>query len=224
MSYTVDPTAILCKEAQINCSSVGKKTVVGDFSRIKGSYIGDYCSIDRQNFVLNSKLDDYTYTGPWNMIFECSIGKYCSISYGVTIGPPEHNYKLLSTHPFIYRSKYDFFDDNETIQQQRFEKKLDIGNDVWIGCNSVIARGISVGDGAVIGANSFVNKNIPPYAIAVGSPAKVIKYRFNEEVIDILKDIKWWNLPPEKIKQCKKYFLQEINEQLLKELKQELTQ
>ena len=157
------------------------------------------------------------------MIFKCTIGKYCSISYGVTIGPPEHNYKLLSTHPFIYRSKYDIFEDNKDIELSRLQENLVIGNDVWIGCNSVIARGITIGDGAVIGANSFVNKDVPPYAIVGGSPAKILKYRFSDEIIGILKDIKWWNLPPKTIKKHRDIFLQEIKLEALKQLQRELS-
>ena len=222
MTNTIDPTATFYKYVKINDSSLGKNSIVGDFSRLKKCIIGNYCSIDRQNFILHSIIKDYSYTGPWNMIFESSIGKYCSISYGVTIGPPEHNYKLLSTHPFIYRSKYELFEDNDIIEQQRFEKKIIIGNDVWIGCNSVIARGVNIGDGAVVGANSFVDKDVPSYAIVAGSPAKIIKYRFEEEIIEILKEIKWWNLAPEKIKRCKKFFLDEISIESIKEFQQEL--
>lgn len=222
MTNEINSSALICRDAQINHSSVGKKTVVGDFSRLSNCHVGDYCSIDRQNFLLNSEVGDYSYTGPWCMIFQCSIGKFCSISYGVTIGPPEHNYKLLSTHPFIYRSKYDFFEDDEMIQEQRFEKKLNIGNDVWCGCNSVIARGVNVGDGAVIGANSFVNKDVPPYAIVAGSPAKIIKYRFSENIVNELVNIKWWNLPKSKIQRCKKFFSQEVNAESLNDFKREI--
>ena len=222
MPNIIDSSSILCKDIQINNSTIGKKAVIGDFSRIRNCQIADFCSIDRQNFVMDSAIGGYSYTGPWNMIFKCSIGKFCSISYGVTIGPPEHNYKLLSTHPFIYRSKYDLFDDDESIEEQRFEKKLIIGNDVWIGCNSVIARGITIGDGAVIGANSFVNRDVPPYAIVGGSPAKQIKFRFSDDIIKKLKEIEWWNQPIEKIKHCKFFFSHEINLELLKKLQKEL--
>ena len=222
MANEINSSALICRDVQINSSSVGIKAVVGDLSRLNNSRVGDYCSIDRQNFVLNSKVGDYSYTGPWCMIFHCSIGKFCSISYGVTIGPPEHNYRLLSTHPFIYRSKYDFFGDDQAIQQQRFEKEINIGNDVWCGCNSVIARGVNVGDGAVIGANSFVNKDVPPYAIVAGSPAKIIKYRFREDIVNELVKIKWWDLPKNKIQQCKKFFLQEVDVESLNKFKQEM--
>lgn len=78
-------------------------------------------------------------------------------------------------------------------------KPIEIGNDVWIGANVTILRGVHIGDGAVIGANTLVNKDIPPYAIVVGCPARVIKYRFEETVIQKLLNLKWWNWTDEKI-------------------------
>jgi len=87
-----------------------------------------------------------------------------------------------------------------------FVKECVIGNDVWIGCNSTILRGVTIGNGAVIGANSLVNKDVPPYAIVVGSPAKIIKYRFDEEIIQALLKIKWWDYPLEIISQHAELF------------------
>lgn len=79
-------------------------------------------------------------------------------------------------------------------------KQTRIGNDVWIGCNVVVLAGVSVGDGAVIGAGAVVTKDVPPYAVAVGNPAKVIKYRFRTEIIAGLLETRWWDLPVEEIK------------------------
>ncbi len=117
------------------------------------------------------------------MIFKSKIGKFTSISYGVTIGPPEHNYKRMTQHPFIIRSEYGILSKEECIPNDEFETPVTIGNDVWIGCNSTILRGIEIGNGAIVGANSVVTKDVPPYAIVAGCPARIIKYRFNQEQI-----------------------------------------
>lgn len=80
---------------------------------------------------------------------------------------------------------------------------IKIGNDVWIGVDCIIKRGLTIGNGAVIGANSVVTKDVPPYAIVVGSPAKIIRYRFEQQKIDLIENSKWWSTPPQK---PKKYF------------------
>ena len=80
-----------------------------------------------------------------------------------------------------------------------YAKKVSIGNDVWIGCNAIIKKGIKIGNGAVIGAGSVVTKDVPAYAIVVGNPGKIIKYRFEDSIIKELKEIKWWNWSIEEI-------------------------
>ena len=78
-------------------------------------------------------------------------------------------------------------------------KPIHIGNDVWIGARSIIMDGVSIGDGAIVAAGSVVTKDVPPYAVVGGSPAKIIKYKFSQDIIDRLEEIQWWNLPDEEI-------------------------
>lgn len=196
---------------EITLSEVGEKCSIGEFSRIRYSVLGSHVKIDRNNFLTHVEIGDNSYTGPFDMIFKCKIGSYTSISYGVTIGPPEHNYSRISTHPFIYDSFYEIFDKEETLLNEKIDRELEIGNDVWIGCNSTILRGIKIGDGAIVGANSLVNKDIPPYAIVAGSPAKIIKFRFSEKVIEKLLDIKWWEWSKDRIKQNSNIFKEAVS-------------
>lgn len=121
------------------------------------------------------------------------IGKFCSIASDVVfvIGG-EHNVNWNTTYPFYVFLKKD----EDAI---RHKKDLIIGNDVWIGTGALILSGTKIGDGAVIGARSVVTKDVPPYAIVGGNPAKIIRYRFHEEIIHELLANPWWDLPVEEI-------------------------
>ena len=126
------------------------------------------------------------------------IGRYCSIARAVNIGAVAHPTHFLSTHPFQYRS-YHFGGqpEYEAVDRVPFDEGagVTIGHDVWIGANALILRGVTIGTGAVIGGNALVNKDVPPYAIVVGSPASVLRYRFDELTIERLLASRWWNRP-----------------------------
>lgn len=206
--------------AKVDDSTIGDNSIIGDFSRIKNSILGEYVKIDRNSLIQKSIIGNYSYTGPFNMIFNTEIGKYVSISYGVTIGPPEHDYKRLTMHPFIYNAEYELLEDSKLIRNNKFDKTCKIGNDVWIGCNSTILRGVEIPDGCVIGANTVVTKSPEPYSIIVGCPGIMIKKRFTPEIIDKLQEIMWWNWSKEKIRENSMLFTNaEITMDLLNTIK-----
>lgn len=130
-----------------------------------------------------------------------SIGRYCSVAPGVSIGDGEHPTSFLSTHQFQYGGKaFDFWPAYREAKSSIVLKSGDvekrppvIGNDVWIGANVFIARGVTIGDGAVIAAGAVVVKDVAPYMIVGGVPAKVIRPRFDQAIIDDLLDLQWWN-------------------------------
>jgi acetyltransferase-like isoleucine patch superfamily enzyme len=158
--------------------------------------INKYVKINRGVKLLQCEINSYTYIGPNTLIANTHIGKYCSIAPNCCIGLANHSTNYISTSP-IFTSK-----NNGTgiiwTQNNYFEEigKVTIGNDVWIGMNVLIKSGVEINDGAVIGAGSIVTKDVPPYGIVVGSPAKIIKFRFTEDIIRKLLEIKWWNLSP----------------------------
>jgi acetyltransferase-like isoleucine patch superfamily enzyme len=203
---SIHPSASLYRDTIIQDSIIGQHSTIGDFSRVRNSFIHDYCCIDRQNFLLHVNLGARSYTGPWDMLFHCNIGRYCSISYGVTIGPPDHSYHRISTHPFYYNSKFGLFPDDGEIIGEKFSNELVLGNDIWVGCNVTILRGLTIGDGAIIGANSVVTQSVPPYAIVAGTPARVIKYRFEDRIIEKLLDLRWWDWDDATIQRNKNLF------------------
>jgi len=130
-----------------------------------------------------------------------SIGAFCSIAPNVTITGQNHPLKYISTHPFIYTKDRGFIqEDNLSLMNTDKNIGVTIGNDVWIGQNVTILPCVHLGNGAVIGAGSIVTKNVPDYAVVAGNPAKILKFRFAEEEIDRLNEIKWWEWSDEKIK------------------------
>lgn len=147
-------------------------------------------------------IGDYSYICHSTIIApNVEIGKFCSIADDVIIGVGSHPLNALSTHPFQYaRHKVKMIgnilvDKENLLKVPPTNKKTIIGNDVWIGTRAIILKDVSIGDGAVIGANAVVTKDVPPYAIVAGVPARVIKYRFSQEIIDKLEELKWWNYP-----------------------------
>ncbi|MFJ7735973.1 CatB-related O-acetyltransferase [Lysinibacillus sp. NPDC097287] len=159
------------------------------------------------------KIGRYTYGANFETIARPElineIGSFCSINKSVKIGTEgNHPIDLITTHPLLYREKYSFFPNLLTDEDwDEYNGKITIGNDVWIGANVVILPGVSIHDGAIIAAGAIVTKDVPPYAIVGGVPAKLIRYRFNETVIKKLLIIKWWNWDDGKIKNNLNLFL-----------------
>ena len=128
-------------------------------------------------------IGEYSYIGFNSFITKSNIGRYCSIGANVSIGLGEHVIDGISTSSLFYKNPYSILTQKDCI----------IGNDVWIGVDSIIRRGVKIGNGAIVGANSFVNKNVPPFAIVAGVPATIIKYRFSDEQIVKIADSNWWD-------------------------------
>ena len=129
------------------------------------------------------------------------VGKFCSIGGNVIIGlEKQKKLNILSTSGFQYCEKDERLWGDLTVPADNLaaslpEESCHIGNDVWIGTRVIIMSGVKVGDGAVIGAGAIVTKDVPPYAVVVGVPAKVIKYRFPQNIIDKMLELQWWDYP-----------------------------
>lgn len=161
--------------------------------------ISDNCHIDSQAVVLknhslsNVTVGKGTYIADGALISDTEIGKFCSIGPNLLCGWGIHPIDGISTSPAFYSTKkqagFTFSKTDKIIEQRH----ISIGNDVFIGSNVTVLDGVKIGDGAIIGAGAVVSKDIPPYAVAVGCPVKIVKYRFAEDVIQKLLETKWWD-------------------------------
>jgi acetyltransferase-like isoleucine patch superfamily enzyme len=168
--------------AKVTNSTLKIYSRVKDYSELRDSYLGEYSYVSQQSIVNKTNL-----------------GKFCSVANGCYIGLWEHNTEV-STHSFyLYEHSGHFVKGYKSYDKDELETS--IGNDVWIGANAVIIKGINIGDGAIVGASSVVTKDVPPFSIVVGNPARVIKYRYTQKEIDWLLRIKWWDFDRTKIQQ-----------------------
>ena len=148
--------------------------------------------------LYNVKMGRYSYVARNSLIQNTEIGSFCSISEGCNIGLPSHPLTFLSTSPvFLNGNNYlnyhfSYFTHNACPQTI-------IQNDVWIGAHAQIKSGVTIRNGAVVGAGAVVTNDVPPYAIVGGVPAKIIRFRFSESEIQILESLKWWDWSNEKL-------------------------
>ena len=147
------------------------------------------------------EIGDYTYGHPQIVSFgepiSLKIGKFCSIADNAVIFlGGEHQIGFVTTYPFAH---FFEFAHGFTGTHPRQKGDIIIGNDVWIGQEAFILSGVTIGNGAVIGARAVVAKNVKPYSIVVGNPARHIRFRFDEPTIEALLKIAWWDWPIEKI-------------------------
>jgi virginiamycin A acetyltransferase len=158
--------------------------------------------------IVNSEIGNYTYIAENSILHNTNVGKFCSIGPNLLCGWGIHPTNGLSTHPMFYSTKKQNGISLSDIDKVEETKRIYIGNDVFIGMNVSILDGVKIGDGAVIGAGALVSKDIPAYAVAVGNPIKIIKYRFDESTIEQLLQIKWWEFKHEDLHLIEKHFFE----------------
>ena len=166
---------------------------IGSFSKLRNVTFGNYNTLYSHVSIFNSNLGDYVYIANNTKINNSKFGNFCSIGPNVQIGLGMHPTKLISTHPIFFSTKKQC--QISFVNKDCFKElgENEIGNDVWIGANVIVLDNIKIGDGAIIAAGSVVTKDVEPYEIVGGIPAKLIKKRFSEKEIEKLLIFKWWN-------------------------------
>ena len=194
--------AKLIKSKIIEYKNKDKFLKIGYMANATKCKFGIYNTIYNEVSLNEVTLGDFTYIAGNTNISKTTIGKFCSIGPDCKIGLGKHPTKdFVSTHPVFFstlKQAQVTFADRNYFDEFAY---IIIGNDVWLGANVIVVDGVKIGDGAVVAAGSVVTKDIPPYAIVGGVPAKIIKYRFEKEEIEKLLQLKWWDMDVEYLKE-----------------------
>ncbi len=175
---------------------VGDRTLLSQFEYKGPVLIGNDCYLKR------SRVGRYFACGSWCRIIDADVGSFCSFGDNVQVNGGRHPKGWVSTHLFRSNPRaWDWYDqdlrDGAGALPYKWREPISIGHDVWIGSNVVIRTGVKIASGAIIGANSVVTSDVPPYAVIAGAPAVVRSYRFDEATIVRLVAVQWWHRPIE---------------------------
>lgn len=168
-------------------------------SAIRNSEIHPTSVIESSCRIIDSTFNAHSFCGEDCMIINANIGSFCSIADHVCIGGAGHPIKYVSTSP-VFLSHRDSVKTKYSSHKYVDLQKTYIGNDVWIGFGAMIKSGINIGNGAIVGMGAVVTKNVEPYAIVAGNPARIIKMRFVTEIINALQESKWWEMSENDLK------------------------
>jgi phosphonate metabolism protein (transferase hexapeptide repeat family) len=169
--------------------------LVHETATVTDSVLGRYTELGAGSSIAHSTLGDYSYAVENTQIGYATIGKFANIASHVRIYASRHPMDRASLHHFTYRSAWYFDDatDDAEFFAWRASMPIAIGHDTWIGHGAIVMPGVTVGNGAVVGSGAVVTHDIPAYAIAVGSPARVIKSRFDPAIAERMEALRWWD-------------------------------
>jgi virginiamycin A acetyltransferase len=201
-------------------SDLGEHVSIGDHSIIlKCSFEGNN-QINRRNFIQDSRIGRYSYTGYNTTIRAADVGRFCSISWNVSIGGKDHPLDRVTTSPLWGFLKMD--DQGATPRGFNYGEgsgPCTIGHDVWIGTNTVVLRNVAIGHGAVVGAGSVVTRDVEPFTVVAGAPARQIRRRFEPTITAALLALAWWDWPPDIIRShIPLFFASPMNGRVIREL------
>lgn len=182
--------------------NLGTEPFLHPRAAVRESKLGTYVEIGEGAHILETVMGDYSYTARYADIAYSFLGKFVNVAAFTRINPGEHPYHRASLHHFMYRSSYFWQDeaDETAVFDWRRSRPVRIGHDTWIGHAAVIMKGVTIGDGAIIAANSVVTKDVAPYAVVGGTPAQFLKWRHPETVALRLQSMAWWDWDHLKLK------------------------
>ena len=174
---------------------LGEAPLIHPTARVRNSTLGRYTELGEGALMLDSELGDYSYAVRYADIANATIGKFANIASFVRIGATDHPMERASQHHFLYRSN-DYWDDaepDEAFFAHRASRRITIGHDTWLGHMAMVMPEVTVGHGAVIAAGAIVTRDVAPYAVVAGVPARVIRYRHPPELAERLIALSWWD-------------------------------
>lgn len=169
----------------------------------RGCTFGRYTEVGAYSYLESSTLGDYSYCGQFCFFQNAEVGAFANIAAAVRLGPTMHPMDRPTQHHFTYRRRLYGFDerDDEAFFAWRAAQRLVVGHDTWLGHGAIVMPNVEVGTGAVVGAGAVVTRDVPPYTVAVGVPARVVKRRFSESIAERLIALAWWEWPHEVIRE-----------------------
>jgi phosphonate metabolism protein (transferase hexapeptide repeat family) len=172
---------------------LGLEPFVHPTAQVRDSRFGAYCEIGARTKVAESSFGDYSYVVNDADIIYSEIGRFCSIAAQTRINPGNHPLDRVALNHFTYRSSaYGLGEDDVGFFDWRRSYRVTLGHDVWIGHGAIVLPGVSIGTGAAVGAGAVVTQDLPPFAVAVGVPARVLRFRFAPQIVAALQRIAWW--------------------------------
>jgi phosphonate metabolism protein (transferase hexapeptide repeat family) len=180
---------------------LGLEPLIHEGAEVQRSRLGRYTEIGPRTSVIETEMGDYTYVAHGSEVIYTTVGKFCSIAAHVRINPGNHPMERASQSHFTYRASRYFpgEGDEAAFFDWRRSHAVTIGHDVWIGHGAVILAGRTIGTGSVVAAGAIVTKDVPPYAIVAGNPARPIRERFPQVVADGMQALAWWDWPHERL-------------------------
>ncbi|MCJ2132643.1 chloramphenicol acetyltransferase [Methylobacterium sp. J-026] len=174
---------------------LGLAPAIDPSARVQASRLGRYTEIGARTRITESVLDDYSYIAQDGEVIYTTIGKFCSIAASVRINPGNHPMERASQAHFTYRARAYWPEeaDEDAFFDRRRSSPVTIGHDVWIGHGVVVLPGRRIGTGAVVGAGAIVTRDVAPYTIVVGNPARPVRPRFPEAIAARLERLAWWD-------------------------------
>ncbi len=179
---------------------LGLAPCIDPTASVRDTRFGIYTEVGARTSIAETDFGDYSYVVHDSQIIYATVGKFCSIASHTRINPGNHPLDRVALNHFTYRaSAYGLGADEAGFFDWRRSFRVTLGHDVWLGHGVIVLPGVTIGTGAAIGAGAVVTKDIPPFAIAVGNPARVLRFRFSEKVRESLQRIAWWNWSREQL-------------------------
>lgn len=196
----MNPAHLKTAGEDLPAKMLGIESTVHPTATVTDSRLGAWTEVGARTKVAETVMGDYSYVVHDSDIIYTEMGKFCSIASHVRINPGNHPLERAALHHFTYRShQFLMGEDDPDFFDWRRSFKVTLGDDVWFGHGAVVLPGVTIGTGAAIAAGAVVSKDVPPFTIVTGVPAKPLRPRFAEDVQEGLLTIRWWDWPRERL-------------------------